>query len=237
MTRRYPPRSAALYDPETEMPRPVIGLDIDGTIGKYHEHFLKFAEGWFGKTHGEWTNEPYNGSVLLYRWMGVSKTRYRQCKLAFRKGGLKRCMPVYEGAADFSRKVRKRGATLIICTTRPFLMLDNIDPDTTEWLRRNRIQHDGIFHGERKYFDLVRRYGLDRVVMVMDDLPEMIMQAVDSGISPVMIERPHNRDWRPDNPTLLNRNWIHPVPNLEAALRVALTRIGEYERQQEAAVA
>jgi hypothetical protein len=221
MTRRYPPRSSRLYDPETEMPRPVIGLDVDGTVGKYHEHFLQFASGYFGI---EISLEPYDGSVPLAKWIGVSKERYRQCKMAFRKGGLKRCMPVFDGAENFAKTVRKTGAMLIICTTRPFNMLDNIDPDTREWLKRNRIQHDDILHGERKYRDLARRFGSNRVVMVLEDLPEMIIQALESNCNPVIINRPHNMDR-----SMLNGT--PSVPNLEAALRVALVRIADYEQR------
>jgi len=221
--RRYPPRSSALYDPATEMPRPVVGLDIDGTLGEYHLHFLRFAEGWFGSPMpgvSIYKGEKYDGKLPLYRWMGVSKARYRQCKMAYRRGGLKRSMPVREGAAELSRAVRAAGATVIICTTRPFLMLENVDPDTQEWLRRNRIQYDGILHGEHKYRDLARAYG-NRIVMVLEDIPELLTQAQENACHPVLIRRPHNSGYASE----------FAVYDLQGAQEVALRRIADYEKR------
>lgn len=223
-SRRYPPRRAAYFDPEVEMPRPVIGLDIDGTLGEYHDHFTRFARGWFGKLPGELgrhPDAPYPGGMPLHQWLGVSKSRYRQCKLAYRRGGLKRSMPVRDGAAELSRTLRRAGAMVVICTTRPFLMLENIDPDTQEWLRRNRIQYDAIMHGEHKYRDLARQFG-SRVVMVLEDLPELIKQAEAANCHPVLSLAPHNS------------GFIHSyvVGDLFEAQQLGLSRIGNYERER-----
>jgi hypothetical protein len=125
--------------------------------------------------------------------MGVSKSTYRQCKLAYRQGGLKRSMPVYPGASELSRNLRKAGAEVWICTTRPYLRLDNIDPDTRHWLRRNKIQYDAVLWGEHKYRDLVKSVGIGRVVAVLDDLPEMAEQAASLGINNVYLrDQPYN---------------------------------------------
>jgi hypothetical protein len=214
--RRYPPRSASTYDPATEMPRPVVGLDIDGTLGVYHDHFLAFAEGWLGRT----LPRGYDGTVSLAKWCGVSKARYRQCKMAYRRGGLKRSMPVHEGAADLARSIRAAGGVVVICTTRPFLMLENVDPDTQEFLKRNRIQYDAIIHGEHKYRDLHRQYG-SRVIMVLEDLPDLVVQAEFFDCRPVMILRPHNDGAHPS----------HAVSDLGMAKTVALQRIANYRKQ------
>lgn len=167
--------------------RPVFGLDIDGTLGDYYGHFLTFAQGWLGKEIAH----RYDGSVPLASWMGVSKSTYRQVKLAYRRGGLKRSMPVYPGAADLTRSLRKRGAVVVLCTTRPYLQLENIEIDTVEWTRRNAIQYDSIISGEHKYRDLAH-LGLSRIVAVLDDLPEMLKQAETLGIPPLMQVQAHN---------------------------------------------
>ena len=85
-----------------------------------------------------------------------------------------------------------------MCTTRPYLHLSNIEPDTVHWLKRNRIQYDNILMGENKYRDLVFQYGRDRVVMVVDDLPEMLTQADQLGLPTVLRRQSHNEgtEWR-----------------------------------------
>jgi hypothetical protein len=171
--------------------KPVVALDIDGTLGDYHGHFLSFAEAWTGKRMPK--PDEINPGLPLYKHMHISRQTYRECKLAYRQGGMKRSMPVYEGAKELSRAIRKAGAEVWITTTRPYLRLDNIDPDTRHWLRRNGIQYDAVIYGEHKYRDLVRNVGPSRVACVMDDLPELVMQATSLGVDGIIRDQPYNR--------------------------------------------
>lgn len=174
--------------------KPIVALDIDGTLGDYHGHFLNFAENWYGKPMPKAEENP---GLPLYRFMRVSKATYRQCKLAYRQGGMKRSMPVYPGASKLTQYIRQRGAEVWICTTRPYLRLDNVDPDTRHWLRRNRIQYDGVLYGERKYRELAGIAG-QRVIVVLDDLPEMIDAAYKHlpWASILMRDQPYNRHYK-----------------------------------------
>lgn len=203
---------------------PVFGLDIDGTMGLYHEHFLRFARAWLGvdkwpgpkdtRSQGiDWPDDMFDGTCSLAEYMGVSKSRYRQVKLAYRRGGLKRSMPAYKGAAELTRALRARGARVWVCTTRPFLQHDNVEPDTREWLRRNRIQYDAVLSGEHKYRDLVKAVGRERVVAVLDDLPEMIRQAQGLGLTAVLMAAPHNQwyQWSQEGRDTLWTQWWSPA--------------------------
>jgi hypothetical protein len=181
---------------EVLVSKPVVALDIDGTLGDYHGHFTRFAAGWTGRELPDPTLNT--GGVPLYKWLGMSKATYRQCKLAYRQGGMKRSMPCYEGTAELCRAIRKAGVEVWICTTRPYLRLDNIDPDTRHWLRRNRIQYDGVLFGERKYRELVSIVGAGRVIAVLDDLPEMLDAAESVGIPATRLylrDQPYNRSY------------------------------------------
>jgi len=189
---------------------PVVGIDIDGTLGRYHEHFLRFAREWLGAgeywpgplaTRGErtldggpvpWDDQAYYGEGSLAEYMGVSKHTYRQCKLAYRQGGLKRSMPVYPGARELLVALRRR-AWVVLCTTRPYLHLNNIEPDTVEWLRRNRMPYDALSMGEHKYRDLRKQYG-EMVAAVLDDDPALLSQArkLSPAIPALFMHRAHN---------------------------------------------
>lgn len=197
--------------------KPIVALDIDGTLAEYHEWFLRFAEMYLGRPlqsywameypSSEWPKTmgvPHTPTAQdhfcgeggcqgsLWRHGHMSRTMYRQVKLAYRQGGLKRSMPAFPNASGLTRAVRKAGAEVWIATTRPYLRLDNIDPDTRHWLRRNRIQFDGVLYGENKYRQLVKIVGKERVVGVLDDLPEMLAQASQLDLPIVRIQRPHN---------------------------------------------
>jgi len=190
MKAKLAPRRAMSATPGTVL-RPVVGIDIDGTLAFWHEHFLWFASEYTGKK----MPEKFTGAGSLYQEMGMSRTLYRQIKLAYRQSGLKRAMSPVPGAADMVAAVRKAGAEVWVCTTRPYLRLDNIDPDTRAWLRRNRITFDGVLFGERKYQDLATLVGSERVIGVIDDLPYQVENAERAGLKARMIQRTYNQRW------------------------------------------
>jgi hypothetical protein len=208
--------------------KPVVALDIDGTLGDYHGHFLRFSSSWIGREMPD--PRDINPGLPLHKFMRVSKRTYRECKLAYRQGGLKRSMPAYDGASELTRAIRKAGAEVWICTTRPYLRLDNIDPDTRHWLRRNKIQYDAVIYGEHKYRDLTRNVGANRVVLVVDDLPEMIDQAVGRLLPSLLRDQPYNRHYQHPSDYLAQDMWRGRAYTLEEAKIVALSQIQEWRR-------
>lgn len=185
--------------------KPVVALDIDGTLGDYHGHFLDFATKFFGRPFP--ASHAINPGLRLWEFMGIEVHEYRAAKLAYRQGGWKRWMPAYDGADYLTEKLRRAGAEIWITTTRPYLRLDNIDPDTREWLRRNGIEYDAVIFGDDKYKELVRQVGRGRVVAVFDDLPECLEQANVMQLQKIwMRDQPYNAHFNP--------RWADRVDNL-----------------------
>lgn len=159
--------------------KPVVACDIDGTLGDYHRQLIEFAEGYTGVQIPDafW----YNGSMRMKEWAmdvwDIDERSWKDLKLAYRQGSMKRSMPVFDGATELCRSIREYGAELWLTTTRPYMRLDNVDPDTREWLQRQDIEYDGLLYDEAKYPKLAELVDPDRVVAVVDDLPEMILEA------------------------------------------------------------
>lgn len=176
--------------------KPVVALDIDGTLGDYHFNFINFCRLYFDQSFVD-PSVP-NPGLPLWEFLDLSKRDYRDAKLAYRQGGWKRWMPVYQGAPRLTHEIRSAGAEVWLCTTRPYLRLDNVDPDTREWLRRNGIEYDALLFDpvdeqETKYDELGRQAG-DRVASVVDDLPEMINAALNAKLPrPILRDQPYNR--------------------------------------------
>lgn len=173
--------------------KPVVGLDIDGTLFDYHSHFLRFAQDWYGRPMPD--PAEINPGMPLHKFMGTSKSTYRQCKLAYRQGGLERSMPVYPGAVELTRAIRQAGAEVWLCTTRPYLKMDTQSPNTVHLLRRNKIQYDYMLAGPHKYRDLLKQVGKGRIVAVLDDLPEMVEQAEWLELPVWIRDQPYNRHY------------------------------------------
>jgi phosphoglycolate phosphatase-like HAD superfamily hydrolase len=215
----YPPRNSEfVWRGNGEIARPVFGIDCDGTLTEFHMHFFQFAEQYLGIKIPPY----YDGTKTMAEHIGVSKRTYREVKLHFRLSGLKRAMPVIPQARELCFNLRRRGAEIIICTTRPFLKVDGLEEDTRECLRRNRIQHDGVIHGENKYRELLRRAGRERIVGVLDDLPEMIQQATAIGLPAVLLRRPQNDYWR---------NYDPQTNSLLGAEAILLNMLNEWEKK------
>lgn len=212
--------------------KPVVVLDIDGTLGDYHSHFHAFTEAYTG--HAQ--RQGYDGSCELHEWYNLSLDRYREIKLAYRQGGMKRSMPVYPDASQLVRVLRFSGCEVWICTTRPYLRLDNIDPDTREWLGRNGIAYDGLLYSENKYERLLEIVDPERIIAVLDDLPEMCVAAwhkIGPDV-PMLKQAPHNTYYR--NQVALRRETIDAadeflqVKDLRQALQAILARLDVWNR-------
>lgn len=222
--------------------KPIVAVDIDGTLGDFHSHFLDFVEGWSG-TRLELGRE-YAGAYVdsdgtprldspFKRWVrgwlpDLSDSDWHTLKLAYRQGGFKRTMPVYEGAAGLCEAIRSAGAELWLTTTRPYLRLDNVDPDTREWLRRTGIEFDGLLYDEEKYAVLAERVESSRVVMILDDLVDQVEEASHyfGGKTPVLRKTAYNR--------LARERWTGLAEDsLGGAEDVALRRIREWRDEHE----
>lgn len=171
--------------------KPVVALDIDGTLADYHFHFLRFADDWLYRLGGSKFMD-YLGDTDLATWLGVDKRTYREIKLAYRQGGQKRSMPIYAGAWRLVHDLRLNGVEVWLTTTRPYLRLDNIDPDTREWCRRHDIKFDGLLYDEDKYARLTEIVGAERIVAVLDDDIEQVERAQELGLRSVWRRSKYN---------------------------------------------
>jgi hypothetical protein len=157
--------------------RPVVAVDIDGTLGDYHNHLAAFAVDYLDRDYAD----AYDGSMQYRDWFceqfECDPTTFREIKLAYRAGGQKRTMPLFLGADHFMKALTTLGVEVWLTTTRPYLKLDGIDRDTREWLRRNEILYNYLMYDENKYDILAEQVEQGRVVGVLDDEPAQLANA------------------------------------------------------------
>jgi len=208
---------------------PVVAVDIDGTMGLYHKHFLEFAAAYLNRqvyTH-------YVGNQPFKEWFCMtydcSVDDWHDIKLAYRQGGLKRTMPVYPQAAQLCKSIREAGAELWVTTTRPYIRHDNIDPDTREWLRRHGIKYDYLIYDGHKYHKLRRMVGKERVCAVLDDLQEEITEAHSQfgGDVPILRVNDFNTAYKSSVGLMIPA--VPIATNLEMAFRLIHDRIKQWK--------
>lgn len=185
--------------------KPVVAIDLDGTLADYHGHFRKFAESWLGF---EGTVAPYEGDEPYKDYFceefGVDPSTFRAIKLAYRQGGMKRLQPVYPGARDLVVNLMEIGAEIWLTTTRPHDRFDRVDPDTREWLRRHQIPFDGLLYSEDKLLELSERVTPTRVVAVLDDQTDILDEADRYGWTSILRRTKYNRSVGRDGEYVLN---------------------------------
>lgn len=202
---------------------PIVVSDIDGTLAQYHETIAGFCGQYFDKAMPVML---YDGTVPFRDYLGITQAQHRAMKLAYRQGGFKRFVPMYPGADELINDVRMLGAEVWVATTRPYQRLDNIDPDTQEWLRRNRIHVDGLLYGEDKYAQLVGTVNQDRIVACFEDLPIQLDIGHQLGLPMFRVSRSHNVD-------VSGAPWATPGGNLRQAFVFARNRLVAWENAHE----
>lgn len=187
--------------------KPVAVFDLDGTLADYHNSLATFCGRYWGLS-------PRNVSAACH-WdgegnfedaLGINREQYRQAKLAFRQGGMKRIMPTFnDGGLHLIRNLHDEDVEIWYATQRPWQSLSNIDPDTRWWIESHHLPIDGILYDEDKYVKLVTNHvERERIILVVDDLPEMYDSAYGLGLPVKQVARPHNsgtsqkRQWRLD---------------------------------------
>jgi len=176
---------------------PVVLVDIDGTLAEYHDALTEFVNHYFDLPLVKYA---WNGEGDFEDYFGITQEQYREAKLAFRQGGMKRSMAVYPYVNRFMQDL-SRVASVWLTTTRPWQRLDNVDPDTREWLRRNNIQYDGLLYDEFKYSKILDIIDRDRIVGVIEDLPEQYDHAEEMGLPVFQVVRLHNSHPTQQRPT------------------------------------
>jgi hypothetical protein len=191
----------------SEVVKPIVVFDIDGTIADYHYQLQRFAVSYWALA--SWKLETaWAGDGDYEDFLGINRDQYREMKLAFRQGGQKRMMPpimdgikLYRHVMNFIEVgppghpdwVRGEGldVELWFATHRPYRRLDNIDPDTRWWLDRYSFKYDKLLFGEDKYGELCQQVDPGRII-VFEDLPEMCDRADELGLPVRQVARPHN---------------------------------------------
>jgi hypothetical protein len=183
----------------SEIIKPVVVVDIDGTLGKYHQHFLRFADAYLGDVVP--IGAPaYTGQCGFKEWFmnvySCDETTWQTIKLAYRQGAQKRSMPAYPDAQWLINNLRWDDVEVWLATTRPYLRLDGVDPDTRAWLDREGVEYDGLLYDEDKYNIIAERIDPERVVAALDDLPEMYDTAAQlfGAEVPILAKQEFNAD-------------------------------------------
>lgn len=179
--------------------KPVVAFDIDGVLADYHGNLAFFTGCYMGDEVLGSNLMQYDGSMTHGEWFekcGISREQFRQIKLAYRQGGQKRTQTPHRSVIDCVQKTHNYGVEVWVTTTRPYLRLDNVDPDTRWWIERYDVPFDHMLYDDVKYQTLAQMVDRARVVAIVDDQSEQYDDAYDlfgPGV-PILYKSRYNAD-------------------------------------------
>jgi hypothetical protein len=100
------------------------------------------------------------------------------------------------------------------------MRMDNVDPDTREWLRRNQIQFDHLLFDEDKYGTLTQLVDPNRIVMVLDDEVEQAQRCYDLKLPFVLRRSRFNED--------VHGPFLYVTDNYNSVLEMVRERIANH---------
>lgn len=190
----------------------IAGIDIDGVLAKYPEHFLDFINREVGTDLKVEDLDDYN----IYEALDMPKELTKKLKDKFRQTGEKRFIPVFDKAKDFLKTIKENGYHIVLLSARPYKKYKRIFADTKEWLEKNELVHDAILWDEDKCNRLIREFGDDSVKFFVEDNLENAND-VSETTKVYLIDRSYNQGE-------INKNVIR-VDSYEQILRMECDEI------------
>jgi uncharacterized HAD superfamily protein len=124
-------------------------LDIDGILNTYPDCWVDFIN----------KNRPAKGfSDLNQAKCNLSYLEYKNLKHLYRASGYKRTLPIREGAAEFTEKLRAAGYIIALVTSRPFDEYPTLREQTNAWLNNGGFKYDDLICSRHKHADIIVYY-------------------------------------------------------------------------------
>lgn len=164
----------------------------------------------------------WDGEGDFEDYLGLTRKEFEAAKLAYRQGGFKRWAPAYHD--ELFALVKAQNACTVLhmpfelwmTTTRPYLRLDSIDPDTQFWLKNKGVNWDHLLYDEHKYLRLAEIVGPERIALVLEDIPDYVHEAVTATKAEADYycpSRPHNVNFEMRGGTLKASSIVETIKN------------------------
>ena len=143
----------------------IVGVDIDGVLAAYPEHFLDFVNRKMNTNYKVEELSSYN----IYEALDLPNEVTKELKDEFRQSGEKRYIPVLDEAKWFLKTLKKNNYQIVLLSARPYKKYRRIFADTKEWLEKNGLVYDAILWDEDKCSRLIKEFGENSVEFFVED--------------------------------------------------------------------
>lgn len=159
-------------------------IDIDGVLlSDYPDCWIRFVNSKLG-TEFDDLNEMKQK---------VSYEKYRKLKEEYRLCGIKENLEPDEKASELTVYLKEMGYTIVIITARPANKYLTLYNQTINWLKKNEIQYDYIYFGEKdKHAKVLSE--IPHVKFIIEDNSYVANSIGKWGYKVFLLENKYNKD-------------------------------------------
>lgn len=178
------------------MKKRVLLLDLDGVIADFYKGFAEFLNENYG-CYLPLDREPEE--YYFSRWgHGIENVNIPEATNAWVRSDGFLNIPAYSGASEFTKRLSEK-ADVYVVTARvgdwqrnlPPDVVDKIREDTKKWLIKHDISFNKLFFAHEK-IDFCDLHGIE---IIIEDKPDTVMEASETGKQSVLVDRSYNRDF------------------------------------------
>jgi uncharacterized HAD superfamily protein len=156
-------------------------IDIDGVLNYYPETWLDFVAdktGFFYNNLHDMKNE-------------ISYNEYTKLKEEYRNCGIKENLKVREGAVELLDYLKSIGYYIIITTARPVNLHQNLMSQTSNWLKKNKLDYDNLFFSFKKHLTIVEYF--KSIDFAIEDNRYYINDIAEMGYKGYLVDNIYNQ--------------------------------------------
>jgi uncharacterized HAD superfamily protein len=158
-------------------------IDIDGVLNMYPQTYIDYVNV-VKQTSFVTLDEVKNG---------LSYKEYAELKKLYRTSGIKERLQPRSDACMFLKYLRHMGYTVIILSSRPVEVYNDLIFQTTRWLAKNELVYDFLDFGYRKHINIIEKFG--DIDFVIDDNSEIAISLVNYVGNVYLMKNECNKDF------------------------------------------
>jgi NTP pyrophosphatase (non-canonical NTP hydrolase) len=187
--------------------RNIVIADLDGTVADWRSSFIRWV-----KEKGNTIDPGMATSMMLDVDMSISYVDYYFMKNRFEgEGGYRNITPYIDAISVIINLQKNYNIYLIVSTARPVNVFHRIWMDTWVWLRVNGIVPDLLRLEKESRVLLASKLQETNKVILLDDDPETILRAANSGIKVYGRRQPYNANINHKNITMVDKYTDVPI--------------------------
>lgn len=155
-------------------------IDIDGVLNYYPDTYIDFVNEQLGT---EYRSLHEVKEAVTYK-------RYKELKYQYRASGYKEDLLVRYWGKEMLQYIKSKGYYIIILTARPVDEVNSLVMQTTNWLKKNKLEYDYLTFEKDKDLEILVKF--KNIKFAIDDNRALANKIAKQGYKVFLINNQYN---------------------------------------------